>query len=233
MIVAAHQPIFLPWPGFFHKAARSERLVLLDDVQFPRGPSWLTRNRLKNENGELWLTVPVVRKGRGLQRIRQVEIYNEIGWRKKHLCGIRQNYVHAPYFTEYVAGLEAIYEKRHSHLAEFTIELIRFLLDALSLPTRVVRQSELGVAGRGTELFIGICERLASDRFLALSPAQKHIDAGVLKEHGIEVVRAGFRPPVYPQLWGDFVCNLSTLDLLLNCGPKARDLVLGPSDAPD
>ena len=36
-----------------------------------------------------------------------------------------------------------------------------------------------------------------------------------------------FRPPVYPQLWGDFIYNLSALDLLLNCGPKSREIVLG------
>jgi hypothetical protein len=28
-------------------------------------------------------------------------------------------------------------------------------------------------------------------------------------------------------LWGDFIYNLSALDLLLNCGPKSRDIVLG------
>jgi hypothetical protein len=37
------------------------------------------------------------------------------------------------------------------------------------------------------------------------------------------------RPPVYPRLWGDFRCNLSTLDLLLNCGTKARDIIAGGS----
>lgn len=60
---AIHQPIFLPWPGLFRKAADADVLVLLDLVQFPRGRTWLTRNRLKNEDGEVWLTVPVSRKG--------------------------------------------------------------------------------------------------------------------------------------------------------------------------
>ena len=32
--------------------------------------------------------------------------------------------------------------------------------------------------------------------------------------------------PVYPQLWGGFIPNLSTLDLILNCGPKARDILI-------
>lgn len=227
VILAAHQPIFLPWPGFFHKAAHSDHLVLLDDVQFPRGRTWLTRNRLKNETGELWLTVPVMRKHRGLQAIRNVEIQNDTVWRKKHLGGMRQNYVHAPYFADYVPGIEAIYQRHHTQLVEFTIALIRFLLDALSISTPMIRQSELGVTGKGTNLLAGLCERLGADRFLTLSTAEKHIETGILRERGIEPVYASFRPPVYPQLWGYFVYNLSTLDLLLNCGPRSRAIVAG------
>jgi len=37
MIVITHQPIFLPWPGFFFKAMKADCMVLLDDVQFPQG----------------------------------------------------------------------------------------------------------------------------------------------------------------------------------------------------
>jgi len=32
--------------------------------------------------------------------------------------------------------------------------------------------------------------------------------------------------PVYPQLWGDFIPNLSALDLALNCGPRAGDILM-------
>lgn len=59
MIVTTHPPIFLPWPGFFYKAWRADTMVLLDTVQFPLGRSWMTRNRLKSDQGELWpLTSP-------------------------------------------------------------------------------------------------------------------------------------------------------------------------------
>ena len=46
------------------------------------------------------------------------------------------------------------------------------------------------------------------------------------KDKGIELTF--FRPPspIYPQLWGDFVSNLSSFDLLFNCGPKACDILL-------
>lgn len=227
MIVAAHQPIFLPWPGFFCKAAHADRLVLLDDVQFPRGRSWLTRNRLKNETGELWLTVPVLRKGRGLEKIRSVQIQNEKGWQRKHLGSIRQNYVHAPYFEDYFPGIEEIYGKAHSLLADFNIELIHFLLGAFEIEVDIVRQSKLGVSGKGPELLAAIAEHVGAERFLVLPSAEKYVDRDGMERSGIEVVRARFRPPVYPQLWGDFIYNLSALDLLLNCGPRGKVVLPG------
>ena len=222
MILAAHQPVFLPWPGLFHKAVHSDCLVLLDDVQFSRGRSWLNRNRLKNEDGELWLTVPVLKKGRGLQVIRRVEIQNDKGWRKKHLRSIQQNYVHAPYFADYFEAIETIYRSGHSLLSELNIDLINFFADALSLKTRLLRQSELGVIGKGTDLIVKICEHVGADRFLTFPMAEKHMDLDAMRNHGIEPVWANFHPPVYPQLWGDFIYNLSALDLLLNCGPNTR-----------
>jgi hypothetical protein len=225
VIVATHQPIFLPWPGLFHKLAYSDCLVLLDDVQFPRGRTWLTRNRLKHDGGELWLTVPVKKKGRGLQRVRHVEIDDRRGWRRKHLEGIRQSYAHAPYFAEHFERIESIYARKHALLADLATELIEWLGGALSLQTRVVRQSQLSVTGKGTDLLARICEHLGANRLLVLASAEKHIDARTMRAHEIDVVRAAFRPPVYPQLWGDFIYNLSTLDLLLNCGPKSRDVV--------
>jgi len=218
----------MPWPGFFHKALHADCLVLLDDVQFPRGRSWLNRNRLKNEDGELWLTVPVWKKGRGLQMIRQVEIYHERGWWKKHLRSIQQNYSHATFFGDYFPAIASIYRRHHSLLVEFNLDLISFFWGVMQIETRLVRQSELGVVGRGTDLLIKICEKVGARNLLIFPMVEKHIAQDAMQEHGIELVFANFRPLVYPQLWGDFIYNLSTLDLLLNCGPKSRGIVAGP-----
>jgi len=69
MILSTSQPYFSPFPGFFLKAFLSDIFVVLDEVQFPRGTTWLTKNRFKNDQGTLWMTVPVWKKGLGLQKI--------------------------------------------------------------------------------------------------------------------------------------------------------------------
>lgn len=58
MIVASHQPNFLPYMGFFYKAAKCDVLVFSDDVQFSKKGmhNW---NRIKTPSGEAKLTLPV------------------------------------------------------------------------------------------------------------------------------------------------------------------------------
>ena len=226
MIVTTHQPIFLPWPGFFYKAMHADALVLLDDVQFPLGRGWMNRNRLKSHQGELWLTVPVWKKRRGRQRISDVQICEETDWRRRHLLSLRQQYAHAPYLAEHLPAIEAIYQRDHRRLLDLNVAIIRYLADAFGVSTRLVLQSELGVGGRGTELLVTVCQALKADTYSTLAPVEKYLDLTHFDASGIRVALHRFAPPVYPQLWGDFRYNLAALDLLLNCGPKALDILV-------
>jgi hypothetical protein len=225
MIVTTHQPIFLPWPGFFFKAMKVDCMVLLDDVQFPRGRGWVNRNRLKNKQGEMWLTVPVWKKGRGLQNIRNVEICNDPDWQRKHMDSIRQSYSNSPYLKEYLNALESIYQKNHFLLIDLNLKIIEFLWRALALNCKLYLQSDLGVTGKGTELIINICKHLKTDSYATFPAAKKHLDIRLMNESKLQVKYLNFHPPIYPQLWGGFIYNLSTLDMLFNCGEKSKEII--------
>lgn len=127
MVVATHQPIFVPWPGFFYKALRADALVLLDRVQFPTGPGWMHRNRLKSDQGDHWLRVPIWKAGRGKQAIVDVEVCDEINWRARHLRSLRELYAHAPYLRAHLPALDEIYARRHRRLLALNLDLIRYL----------------------------------------------------------------------------------------------------------
>ncbi|HID97896.1 MAG TPA: hypothetical protein EYP57_06890, partial [Thermodesulfobacteriaceae bacterium] len=94
------QPAFLPWPGFFVRAFRADVVVLLDSVQFPRGFTWINRNRIKTPAGEHWLSVPVNRKGLGLQPVNRITLYPDSRWRKKLVMCLKHSYCHAPFFKK-------------------------------------------------------------------------------------------------------------------------------------
>jgi hypothetical protein len=225
VIVACHQPNFLPWIGFFYKALLADLVVLLDDVQFARGFTWVNRNRLKCDQGELWLTVPVKKKGRGLQKINDVEVLDEGNWSRRLFQGISQNYAHAPYFAEHRAFLRDLMQKRRQKLVDLNIAAIDYLAGSLGIANKIVLQSSLRVQSRGSEVLVKITRETGADVYLSPLVSQKYVNENLFAQQGITIQFFKFIPPIYPQLWGEFIYNLSTLDLLLNCGEKSLDII--------
>ncbi len=96
MILTGHQPNYLPYPGFFHKVARSDRFLFVDSVQFvKRGPfGWMHRNRIRtgSSQGWDWLSVPVLTKGRYTQKVCDSKVESSRPWSLKHCSTIEWNY---------------------------------------------------------------------------------------------------------------------------------------------
>jgi hypothetical protein len=226
MILSTNQPYFAPFPGFFYKAHQSDIFVILDQVQFPLGTTWLSRNRFKNDQGTLWMTVPVWKKGLGLQRIDEVKICHQGRWAKKHLESLKSAYGKAPFFTDHLDFVEGMFSSRIEKLVDLNMEIIRYLMGQLHMETKLVLLSELGIEARGDQMLIGICKKLGASHFLAQHAAKKYLNEGLFQEAGIELMYFKLPSLIYPQLWGDFIPNLSTFDILFNCGPKARDILI-------
>jgi hypothetical protein len=226
MIISANQPYFSPSPGFFYKAHLSDVLVILDEIQFPQRTTWISRNRFKNDQGTLWLTIPVWKKGLGLQNISQVGIFYEGRWPRKHLESLKSAYGNAPYLPDHLSFVAEMFSRRFEKLIDLNLAIIRYLMNCLKIDTRLVLLSELGVQRRATALLVEICKAVGASTFLALNQAKKYLDADLFQRQGIELRSFRYRSPIYPQLWGDFLANLSTLDLIFTCGPRAREILI-------
>src|SRR5712691_3981985 len=110
MVLTAHQPVYLPWLGLFHKIALAHTFVSFNEVQYlPK--DWNNRNRIKTPSGPIWLTVPVLRKGYLEKPIRAIEINNAEPWRRKHWRSLAANYEKARYFDDYAAFFQGVYAR--------------------------------------------------------------------------------------------------------------------------
>lgn len=227
MIVAASQPYFAPFAGFFFKALQADVLVLLDGVQFPRKTTWITRNRFKNDQGTLWMTLPVKKKGLGLQPITDVRLHHDGRWPHKHLTSLAHAYARAPYFDDHRIFLERLLFSPAEKLVDLIVPLLHYLMDGLDIGCRIVRQTELGIRTGGTRLLVDVCRELGASQYLAQRPAQKYLQPQTFQDAGLKLQFC--QPPalIYPQLWGPFIPNLSVLDLMFNCGPKAGEIIAG------
>ncbi len=225
MIVSAYQPYFAPFCGFFSKALRSDILVLMDAVQFPRGTTWLTRNRFKNDQGALWITIPVWKKGLGLQKINEVKICHEGRWSKKFPASLRTAYVNAPFFENHLNFLKEVFSEKFERLIQMNVAIIRYIMAHLQIPAKVLLQSELGIEAKEPRLSVEVCKALGASHFLAQSGARKYLDEKTFQKANIQLMFFNPRSPVYPQLWGPFIPNLSIFDLIFNCGPAASSVL--------
>jgi hypothetical protein len=226
VILSAHQPYFAPFPGFFYKAFLSDLFVILDDVQFPQGTTWISRNRFKSHQGALWITVPVWKKGMGLQKISEVRICHEGRWAKKHLESLKTAYRKAPYLSEHLGFLDEMFSEKNEKLMDLNLALIHYLMKALDIQAKTVLLSDLNVPSSGSRRLVDVCKKLGAGQFIAQTPAKKFIDEKLFLDAGVELSFFNPPAPIYPQLWGDFIANLSVFDLVLTCGPKAHDILV-------
>jgi hypothetical protein len=226
-VVAIHQPNYIPWAGYFHKLASCDVFVLLDSVQYPRGQSITARNLVKTANGVTYLTIPVRLRDaeEGKASYLAVE-FADSRWKKKHLRTVQHAYGRAPYFDE-VYELYARELEPDRQFVELTVGLIDAIARYLGIDTPRIRLSELlADHGQKTDLILEVCRAVGASTYLSGTFARVYNDEEMLASHGISVRYDEFECPVYPQLWGEFVPNLSVLDLLFNCGPGSAEVVL-------
>ncbi len=216
MIMAAHQPDYLPWLGYFDKMRRSDVFIIQDIVQFEYH-GFTNRNRFKTKDGAVWLTVPVKASTRH-QAIMDVEIMDDKKWARRHWGLIQSNYAKAPYFKQYQNFFKSTYERSWQKLADLNIHLIKGIMDIFGIDRRLVIASSLDVRGNKNDLLIRQCKTVGADTYLSGAGGRAYVDVQMFRDAGIEVMFQDFKYPIYTQLHGDYVPNLSVTDYLFNAG---------------
>ena len=223
MMVAIHQPNYMPWLGYFYKIARSNVFVFLDKVQIPRGRSYCYRSKIKTQSGSKWMSVPIARAGLDLLDVNicDVRIDSSKNWQERHLGMLHAAYSKSPYFREMFDIVQDILVRNWEKLAELNEMLIREIVGMLEITdVTFTRMSALEAKGHSTSLLIDICKKFGATHYLSGMGGAKYQDSEEFLENGISVIYSDFKHPQYEQRWGEFVKNLSILDLLFNCGRR-------------
>jgi hypothetical protein len=219
------QPTYLPWLGYFELINSSDHFVLFDDVQFVK-KSWHHRNKIKDQGGELLLSISVMTKGMGFQNINDVKINNNDNWQKKHLNSIIHSYRKAKYFNSYISEIERIYKSSYEFLTDFTIEIINFLKNSFLIDTPITLSSTINTSGKNETKIIEICKHFGANKVYNTQGARNILDMAIFKQNEIDIIFQEYEHPKYNQLHGEFIPYLSALDLLMNEGNSSRKIIL-------
>jgi len=219
--VAILQSNYIPWKGYFDLIAAVDEFILYDDMQYTRR-DWRNRNQIKTPHGVQWLTVPMLVKGKYHQKIRDTEI-DGLDWGLLHWKTLAQNYRRAPHFNEIAEWLEPLYLKEsYTHLSQLNRRFIRIVCDYLGIKTVISNSWDYILLDDKTKRLADICVQANGTEYISGPSARNYIEEHVFAELGITLTWFDYSGyPEYSQLWGEFIHEVSILDLLFSCGKEA------------
>ena len=219
LVLASHQPNFLPYMGFFYKVSKSDLLVFSEDVTYSKKGmhNW---NRIYTSAGPKKLTVPVnAHHDDALIDVRVSEP-------KYHLLKlaktIEQEYRKAPHFNEGMELVELMLKMANVDdlgMTDLNIALSMHCLSRFGIKVKTLRSTiDLNISGHKDERMFQMCEQTGADVYMSGTGAKAYHQDWEYLQRGIELVYSDYKPVVYPQIHGDFVENLSVLDYIFNQG---------------
>lgn len=225
MKIAILQSNYIPWKGMFDMINMVDTFVFFEDVDYTKR-DWRSRNKIPTPNGELWLTVPVVKAPRGT-KIKDIEISNNEDWQKNHYINLRNNYVKAPYFKEYEWLLKDFYVDHHwTKLSDMNIYMTKTIAKILGIKTQFVNSKDIPSCGAKDDKLIEICNYLGATAYLSGPAAKDYIHNEKFKDNKISLSYIQYDAyPEYKQVYGQFDHYVSVLDVLFNCGPDAPQYI--------
>jgi hypothetical protein len=238
MLVAIHQPHYVPWLGYLDRMAKADLFIVLDHVQFERR-NYQNRTAIRCEDQNKWLTVPVVQLSQK-ERIVDKQVDNSEGgsraWGPTHFKTLKFAYRKAPFFGHYAPRLQEILEARWERLVDLDLAMLDFLRDAFEIRTPLKRSSEMSAGGARSELLLNLCKEIGpGTTFLGgMGGSRNYLDHAAFAAAGIGTAWQEFKHPAYEQCGSaPFIPGLMSLDMLFNCGPQSRELLWQPILAPD
>lgn len=228
MIVAIHQPDFIPWLGLYYKMAHCDAFVYLDDAQYSNEAAH-NFNVIKTPQGELKLKVPV--KYKFGDAINTVTTRDELKWKEKQLKTIQLNYSKAPFFKEIYPEYESVILKEYENISMMNIAINEFICKGFSINPKIYKSSDMNINSVREQRVIDICAELSADEYLSGNGARVYQTESHFNDRGIKLTYLSYQPIEYKQLWKEFLPCMSVLDYIFNCGfdwnyveNKVRDL---------
>ncbi len=217
------QPTFNPWLGYFDLIDYVDEFIFLDTVQLNQ-QSWQTRNKIKVQNKELMISLPIKKnKIKSELLIKDAMLdFSKFDFRKKLYRTLEQSYKKAKYFNEVNNFIKEIIFYDTNSLSEYNINIIQAIVKKLNLKTKIITLSrtEYKMDKVKGDLVLDICKYFKCTEYISPLGSKDYLDKEINKFNldKIDVYYQYYQHPEYKQLGNDFIPYIGIFDILYNEG---------------
>ena len=216
MVVAAMQPYFFPYIGYFQLMAASDLFIIRDDTQFIAS-GYVNRNRILVGGVPRWITLPVARAPHHLPiQSRRYLLHDRLAKRiRRRLVSA---YERAPYFAEAMAAVDEALSCEDANVANFNTRLLVLLARRLGIhtPVRLASTIESADAGwRSEQRVIDICVQVGASAYVNPSGGFRLYDREHFAAAGVNLRFLQSCAPTYAQFGTTAVPHLSVIDVMM------------------
>lgn len=221
------QSNYIPWKGYFDLIDFADIFVFYDDVQFtPR--DWRNRNKIKTTHGTTWLTIPCGNDRKRL--VCDVEI-KDSKWQEEHWRSIEHFYKKAPYFNDYKDFFWKMYkDKIWKNLSDFNQYVIKVISnDIFNFNTEFIDSRVFKCKEKKLFRILEILDKMENvSEYISGPSAKNYLEEDEFVKRNIKLTYMDYsKYPEYKQLYGQFIHEVSIIDLIFNEGPNAKKFLLG------
>ena len=225
--VAIMQPYFFPYIGYWQLMAIADKYVIYDDVNYIK-QGWVNRNRILNKSQRKpeWLTLELS-KASPNKLINEIEIGEN---KKKVLNKIKANYGRAPFFKQIYPLMENALYFKEKNLSLFLENAIKVTATYLGIDTKkLLRSSTLDKDNslKGEAKVLDICVKLDAKVYINPIGGKDLYTPDSFAKEGIDLNFIYTEEISYAQFGGDFIKNLSIVDVLMFNGMEDTQKFLG------
>jgi hypothetical protein len=213
------QPYFFPYLGYFSLIKHTDRWILFDTVQYIRH-GWINRNRiLKQNDGWLYIKVPLQKHERDTL-IKDIQASENEDWRQKILSQIVIYKKKAPHYWPVRKLLESCFEFSETnsitHLNQHYLQQVCNYLD-IPFDCQIFSEMDLdiGAVDAPDEWALRISQALGADEYWNPEGGDDFFDRDKYAAGGVKLQFLKSGLPEYDQQRPNFENGLSMIDVLM------------------
>lgn len=229
MKIAAHQPYFFPYIGYFSLISAVDQFVFFDISQFTR-QSWMTRNRILSPTLDNFLYINIdIEKPPYKALQTQCYLSPDTKWKSRLFAQLQHFKKKAPFYDETIVLLQQLLSGEYQTLVEFNVQSTIGIARSLGITTAFERASaiEPQITQYDEKNWgLNITRALDGDTYINAPGGEALYPKNLFQKAGIGLGFIQHKLSPYPQGNNTFIPSLSIIDVLLFNGLKRTSKML-------